>query len=156
MFQVDNAIPHRWHVVDDYVHVNNINRMYWPANSPGLEVIKLEFILKLKIKRNDWCLRTRVRKQSIIALFLSLRMYLEARSQLYRELVEWAGLQVLSLSLITEGIFSHAWTCYNGIITISETNRVPSLRLKMMSLQVWGVYITRKGLCLCCFRVFWM
>ena len=25
-------------------------------NGPGLEVIKLEFILRLKIKRNDWLL----------------------------------------------------------------------------------------------------
>ena len=25
-------------------------------NRPGLEVIKLEFILRLKIKRNDWLL----------------------------------------------------------------------------------------------------
>ena len=57
MFQVDNAIPHRGHDVDDYmyVHVNSINRMYWPANLPGLEVIKLVFI-ELKIKRNDWLL----------------------------------------------------------------------------------------------------
>ena len=43
----------------------------------GLEVIKLEYSLKLKLKRNDWlladsmigCLRTRVRKQPIIALY---------------------------------------------------------------------------------------
>ena len=35
---------------------------------PGLEVIKLDFILILKIKR------TRVHKQPIIALYLSLRM----------------------------------------------------------------------------------
>ena len=36
---------------------------------PGLEVIKLEFILRLKIKRNDCCLRTRVCKQPLIALY---------------------------------------------------------------------------------------
>ena len=35
-------------------------------NDPYLEVIKLEFILRLKIKRNDWLL---VRKQPIIALY---------------------------------------------------------------------------------------
>ena len=59
----------------------------------GLEVIKLDFILRLKIKRNDWlladtcphCLRTRVRKQPIIALYFEsenvLKFYnLEARS----------------------------------------------------------------------------
>ena len=42
--------------------------------SSGLEVIKLEKSLKLKIKGNEWlladsCLQTRVRKQSIIALY---------------------------------------------------------------------------------------
>ena len=35
----------------------------------GFEVIKLENSLKLKIKHNEWLLRTRVRKQSIIALY---------------------------------------------------------------------------------------
>ena len=35
---------------------------------PGLEDIKLEFILTLKIKRND-LLRGRVRKQPIIELY---------------------------------------------------------------------------------------
>ena len=28
----------------------------YDINSPGLEVIKLEFILRLKIKRTDWLL----------------------------------------------------------------------------------------------------
>ena len=51
--------------------------------SPGLEVIKLEFILRLKIKRNDWTL---VHKQPIIALYFEsetvLKFYsLEARSR---------------------------------------------------------------------------
>ena len=36
---------------------------------PGLEVIKLEYKLRLKIKRNIGCLRTRVRKQPIIVLY---------------------------------------------------------------------------------------
>ena len=50
----------------------------------GLEVIKLESILRLKIKRNDWLLTTRVRKQPIIALYFEsengLQFYnLEAR-----------------------------------------------------------------------------
>ena len=59
----------------------------------GLEVIKLEFILRLKIKHNDWllaesamigCLGTRVHKQPIIALYFEseneLKIYnLEAR-----------------------------------------------------------------------------
>ena len=35
-------------------------------NKPGLEFIKLEFILKLKIKRIDWLL---VRKQPIITFY---------------------------------------------------------------------------------------
>ena len=57
---------------------------YFAQMEPGLEVIKLEFILRLKIKRNDGCLRTRVRKQPIIALYfeseLVLKFYnLEAR-----------------------------------------------------------------------------
>ena len=52
---------------------------------PGPEVIKLEFILKLKIKRNQiGCLRTHVRKQPIVALYFEfetvLKVYnLEAR-----------------------------------------------------------------------------
>ena len=52
---------------------------------PGLEVINLEFILRLKIKHIDWLLRTHVRKQPIIALYFEsqtvLKFYnLEARS----------------------------------------------------------------------------
>ena len=41
---------------------------------PGLEVIKLEYSLKLKIKRNDWLLAftCRVYKQPIIALCFEL------------------------------------------------------------------------------------
>ena len=47
---------------------------WWPFWISGLEVIKLECSLKLKIKRNDWlladtCPQARVRKQSIIALY---------------------------------------------------------------------------------------
>ena len=46
-------------------------------NQPGLEVIKLEFILRLKMKRNDWLLADtssqsfahHCRKQPIIALY---------------------------------------------------------------------------------------
>ena len=38
---------------------------------PGLEVIKLEFILRLKIKRNDWLLASSQSLRSI----LSLRMF---------------------------------------------------------------------------------
>ena len=43
----------------------------------GLEVIKLEFSLRLKIKRNDWLLRARVRKQPIIALYFELETVLK-------------------------------------------------------------------------------
>ena len=52
---------------------------------PGLEVIKLEYSLRLKIKRNDWLLvDTCVRKQPIIARYFEseneLKFYnLEAR-----------------------------------------------------------------------------
>ena len=35
----------------------------------GLEVIKLEYSLRLKIKRNDWLLAVTCRKQPIIALY---------------------------------------------------------------------------------------
>ena len=37
--------------------------------SPGLQVIKLEYSLRLEINRNDWWLRTRVRKQPNIVLY---------------------------------------------------------------------------------------
>ena len=40
----------------------------------GLEVIKRECSLKLKIKCIDWLLATRVRKQPVNALILSLRV----------------------------------------------------------------------------------
>ena len=40
MFQDDNARPHRGHIVNDFVRVNNINRMDWPANSPDLNPIE--------------------------------------------------------------------------------------------------------------------
>ena len=40
-----------------------------PYGRPGLEVIKLDFILRLKIKRKDWLLWTRVSKQPIVALY---------------------------------------------------------------------------------------
>ena len=56
------------------------------AREPGPEDIKLEFILKLKIKRNEWLLAdTCVRKQPIVVLYFEfetvLKFYnLEARS----------------------------------------------------------------------------
>ena len=40
---------------------------------PGLEVIKPEFILRLKIKHNDWL---RVRKQRIIVLYFESEIVL--------------------------------------------------------------------------------
>ena len=62
--------------------------------TPGLEVIKLEYSLRLKIKRNDWLLASSqslrfilsVRKQPIIAFFFEseneLKFYnLDARSR---------------------------------------------------------------------------
>ena len=42
---------------------------YFITSGPGLEVIKLEFILRLKKSAMIGCLRTRVRKQPIIALY---------------------------------------------------------------------------------------
>ena len=60
---------------------------------PCLEVIKLEYSPKLKIKRNDWlqsamigCLRTRVCKQPIVAL------YFESKNEL-----KFYNLEALSL-----------------------------------------------------------
>ena len=52
---------------------------------PGLEVIKLEFILKLKIKRNDWLLSDTCPQQPIVMLYFEfetvLKFYnLEART----------------------------------------------------------------------------
>ena len=42
--------------------------------NPGLEVIKLEFILRLKIKHNDWLLPDTCPHHPIIALyFITLR-----------------------------------------------------------------------------------
>ena len=53
------------------------------TSSPGLEVITLEFILKLKIMCNDWLLPKRVCKQpdmsassQSLRFILSLRLYL--------------------------------------------------------------------------------
>ena len=40
VFQDDNARPHRGHIVNDFVRVNNINRMDWQANSPDLNPIE--------------------------------------------------------------------------------------------------------------------
>ena len=44
---------------------------------PGLEVIKLDFNLKLKMMRNDWLLAERVRKQPIVALYFEFESVLK-------------------------------------------------------------------------------
>ena len=44
--------------------------------SPGLEVIKLKFILKLKIKCNDWLLVDMFCKQPIIVLYFGFETVL--------------------------------------------------------------------------------
>ena len=54
------------------------------SSVPGLEVIKLEYNLKLKIKCNDWLLADTCPKQPIIALYFEFEnelkfYYLEAR-----------------------------------------------------------------------------
>ena len=41
----------------------------------GLEVIKLEFILRLKTKRNDWLLCGHVQSSQLLRFILSLRLY---------------------------------------------------------------------------------
>ena len=40
VFQDDNARPHRGHIGNDFVRVNKINRMDWPANSSDLNPIE--------------------------------------------------------------------------------------------------------------------
>ena len=40
VFQDDNARPHCGHIVNDFLRVNNINRMDWPANLPDLDPIE--------------------------------------------------------------------------------------------------------------------
>ena len=40
IFQDDNARPHRARIVDDFLRVNNVNRMDWPAMTPGLSCIE--------------------------------------------------------------------------------------------------------------------
>ena len=40
IFQDDNARPHRAAIVDDFLRVNNVNRMDWPAMSPDLSCIE--------------------------------------------------------------------------------------------------------------------
>ena len=51
---------------------------------PGLEVIKLEFILRLKIKHNGWLLADTCPKQPIIALYFES----ETVSLLYLSLID--------------------------------------------------------------------
>ena len=65
-------------------------------NKEGLKVIKLEFILRLRIKRNDWLLADtcRVRKQPVIAL------YFEAETEIkFYNLEAKLSLSSLSISL---------------------------------------------------------
>ena len=52
---------------------------------PGLEVIKLDYSLKPKIKRNDSLFRTRVRKQSIIVRKQSIIVRKQSIIALYFE-----------------------------------------------------------------------
>ena len=40
VFQDDKPRPHRGHIVNDFVQVNNIYSMDWPANSPDLNPIE--------------------------------------------------------------------------------------------------------------------
>ena len=54
-----------------------VGMQYVIVSFPGLEVIKLEFILRLKIKPMIGCLRTRVRKQPIIALYFESEVELK-------------------------------------------------------------------------------
>ena len=51
-----------------------INRNDWLLADTGLEVIKLEFILRPKIKRNDWLLADTSTSSQSFRFILSLRM----------------------------------------------------------------------------------
>ena len=50
---------------------------YMKVPNSGLEAVKIEFNLKLKIRHNDGCLGTRVRKQPIIALYFEFENVLK-------------------------------------------------------------------------------
>ena len=53
-------------------------QIYRRANLPRLKVIKLKFILNLKIKHNEWLLAdTCVRKQPIIAVYFKFESVLK-------------------------------------------------------------------------------
>ena len=66
---------------------------------PGLEVMKLEFILKLKIKPNYGCLRTGVCKQPIIALYFEFENELKFYNLKARSFWNFAG------------VFVKVWRC---------------------------------------------
>ena len=61
----------------------------------GLGVIKLEFILKLKIKRNDWLLADS--KQSIVTLYFEFETVLEFYNREVRSFI------ILSNTVQTQG-----------------------------------------------------
>ena len=48
-----------------------------PEPKSGLEVIKFEFILRLKIKRNDWLFADTCPKQPTIALYFESELVLK-------------------------------------------------------------------------------
>ena len=75
VIQYGDCNSHGGRTSSDYKEVHG----YYGHDKPGLEVIKLEFILKVKIKRNVWLLAdtTRVRKQPIIALYFEIEIKLK-------------------------------------------------------------------------------
>ena len=64
------------HILTNCIFTHSVTS-YFNCQSPGLEVIKLEFILRLKIKHNDWLLADMwPQAANHCALFiLSLRLY---------------------------------------------------------------------------------
>ena len=40
IFQGDNVRPHRARIIEDFLRLNNVNRMDWPAMSPALSCIE--------------------------------------------------------------------------------------------------------------------
>ena len=77
-----HLLQHLWLIYNKCIRITS----YTLSKGPGLEVIKLENKLRLKQSAMIGCLRTRVRKQPIIALYFEsenvLKLYnLESRSR---------------------------------------------------------------------------
>ena len=99
-------------------------RYLYLLQRPGLEVIKLEFILRLKIKSNDWLLAdTCVCKQPIIALYFEsenvLKLYNLETSSLAKAGILWKPRLISGSDEL--GQFARAFTaCIHTIMGVDE------------------------------------